>query len=72
MHVSTTMSGRRVSGKADYEYKVVNAPTSLLWFRIKSDATEESLNELAAEGWELDEVVVNWWGGAELFLRRSR
>ncbi|KYH24943.1 hypothetical protein HAPAU_30350 [Halalkalicoccus paucihalophilus] len=70
--MSTTMSEQRVSGEADYEYKVVNAPTSLLWFRIKRDATEELLNDLAADGWELDEAVVNWWGGAELFLRRSR
>lgn len=65
------MSDRRVSGEADYEYKVVNAPTSFLWFRIKRNETERLLNDLAADGWELDEVVVNWWGGAELFLRRS-
>ena len=70
--VCTMTSERRVSGEADYEYKVVKAPTSLLWFRIKRDATEQLLNDLAADGWELDEVIANWWGGAELFLRRSR
>ncbi|SFK60203.1 protein of unknown function [Halogranum rubrum] len=70
--MSTTTSERRVSGEANYEYKVVNAPTSLLWFRIKRDETEQLLNDLAADGWELDDVVVNWWGGAELFLRRAR
>ncbi|MFC4551488.1 MULTISPECIES: DUF4177 domain-containing protein [Halorussus] len=70
--MNTTTSERRASGEADYEYKVVDAPTSLLWFRIKRDETERLLNDLAADGWELDEVVVNWWGGAELFLRRSR
>ncbi|EJN58295.1 hypothetical protein HSB1_37120 [Halogranum salarium B-1] len=61
-----------MSGEANYEYKVVNAPTSLLWFRIKRGETEQLLNDLAADGWELDDVVVNWWGGAELFLRRAR
>ncbi|MDS0298591.1 hypothetical protein NDI76_07540 [Halogeometricum sp. S1BR25-6] len=25
------------------------------------------MNDLAEDGWELDEAVVNWWGGAELF-----
>ncbi|WP_202802200.1 DUF4177 domain-containing protein [Halogranum rubrum] len=70
--MSTTTSERRVSGEANYEYKVVNAPTSLLWFRIKRGETEQLLNDLAADGWELDDVVVNWWGGAELFLRRAR
>ena len=55
-----------------YEYKVVKAPTSFWWFRIKRNETEALLNKFAANGWELDETVVNWWGGAELFLRRKR
>ncbi|WP_233553955.1 DUF4177 domain-containing protein [Halococcus sp. IIIV-5B] len=70
--MSTTTSERRVGGEAGYEYKVVKAPTNFWWFRIKRDETERLLNDLAADGWELDEAVVNWWGGAELFLRRSR
>ncbi|RJT04393.1 DUF4177 domain-containing protein [Halococcus sp. IIIV-5B] len=61
-----------MGGEAGYEYKVVKAPTNFWWFRIKRDETERLLNDLAADGWELDEAVVNWWGGAELFLRRSR
>lgn len=54
-----------------YEYRVVKAPISFLWFRIDRDKTERLLNEFALDGWELDEAVVNWWGGAELFLRRE-
>lgn len=50
--MNTMTSERRVSGEADYEYKVVNAPTSLLWFRIKRDATEHLLDDLAADGFQ--------------------
>ncbi|WP_231190393.1 DUF4177 domain-containing protein [Haladaptatus sp. DYF46] len=70
------MSNRRSEGRGrdevNYEYKVVTAPTSYLWMHVKRDATEQLLNDHAADGWELDEVVVNWLGGAELFLRRPR
>ncbi|QLG26181.1 DUF4177 domain-containing protein [Halorarum halophilum] len=68
----TDRFGGESSWSGEHEYKVVPAPSSLLWFRIKHDETEQLLNELAHDGWELDEAVVNWWGGADLILRRER
>ncbi|MFC6724727.1 DUF4177 domain-containing protein [Halobium palmae] len=70
--ISDRLGGASSGRTSDYEYKVVSAPTSTFWFRIKHEETERLLNELAADGWELDEAVVNWWGGADLILRRER
>lgn len=53
-----------------YEYKMINCSFGL--FGIKTNKTEQELNKLAKEGWQLDEVIGNWFWGESLILRRPR
>ena len=60
-----------MSTDSTYEYKMTKAPTS--WWTIDKEETEKRLNRLAEEGWELDQVLYNWFfGTADLLLRRPR
>jgi hypothetical protein len=39
--INTMASNQRMDGESKYDYKVVSAPTSLLWLRVDRDATEQ-------------------------------
>ena len=55
-----------------YEYKVIS-PSTTLFGRVKKEQTEQRLNQLAREGWELDQTPFDGWSlSFKFILRRSR
>ncbi|ADJ16950.1 DUF4177 domain-containing protein [Halalkalicoccus jeotgali] len=59
-----------MSASDDYEYKMIQPSTGLLG--IKTENTEKKVNRLAKDGWELDEVIENWFWGDNLIFKRPR
>lgn len=41
-------------------------------FGINTGKTEKKPNRLAKDGWQLDEVIGNWFWGDSLILKRPR
>lgn len=55
-----------------YEYKVITTATKWGGFMNDRAKTEQRLNLLAQEGWELDQATLTWFGSTDLVLRRPR
>lgn len=59
-----------MSANDRYEYKMIQSSFGLLG--INTRKTEKKLNRLAKDGWQLDEVIGNWFWGDSLILKRPR
>ncbi|WP_083252741.1 DUF4177 domain-containing protein [Haladaptatus sp. W1] len=56
-----------------YEYKTIKSTKKWLGLMTDRTITEQRLNRLAQEGWELDQVTTDWTGILQvLVLRRPK